>query len=69
MAYNFKKKTCDKCGAKENKQSNYYQLRPEESFRLGFNGEVWCAKCHKEKELESLFNLMDARDKRAQNKI
>jgi len=61
MAYNFKKKTCDICGVREEKVKFDF-LRKQESFLLGYNGEVWCAKCHKEKELKDLFKLMDIRD-------
>lgn len=68
MAYNFKKDTCDICGIKEEKVEFEYQ-RKRPGFRLGWNGEVLCGKCHQEKELKSLFSMMDARDaKRKLNK-
>jgi len=50
MAYNFEKKKCDLCDG------------PAE--RLGFNGEAWCNRCHREKELASLFALIDRRKAR-----
>lgn len=65
MSYNFDKNTCDRCGvSKEQAKGIYEELsngerRYTKSFSLGNNGEVHCAPCHKEKELESLFNLMD----------
>jgi len=64
MAYNFDKHTCDVCGCEEpsRRRCGTYQEQMADSFRLGYGGEVWCAKCHKEKELTELFALMDARD-------
>lgn len=63
MAYNFKKDTCDICGVKEEKVKFEYQ-RTQPSFRLGIDGEVWCGKCHQEKELKELFELMDKKEKK-----
>ena len=64
MAYNFDKHTCDVCGCEKPPRRRYgtYQEQMTDLFRLGYGGEVWCAKCHKEKELKELFALMDARD-------
>lgn len=70
MSYNFDKNTCDRCGiTKEEARKhpvdtgiNHYLYRYTTSFSLGHNGEVWCARCHKEIELERLFALMDARE-------
>lgn len=65
MGYNFDKNTCDRCGVfKEEARGIYEELsngerRFTKSFSLGNNEEVHCAPCHKEKELESLFSLMD----------
>lgn len=72
MAYNNNKDTCDRCGiTKETAKKfpvdtgiNHYQYRYSTSFYLSFTGGVLCAKCHKESELESLFRVMDAADKR-----
>jgi hypothetical protein len=71
MCYNFDKNTCDRCGItkKENKKLyqdpfiNTYENNMNASFYLGFNGEAWCPKCHKELELEKLFAAMDKREK------
>lgn len=43
MAYNFEKKTCDKCGSSE-------------GLRLSFDGGALCTKCHKEKLLASILD-------------
>lgn len=72
MAYNFDKNICDRCGITEEEAKkypvdtgiNHYNYRYSTSFYLGINNEVLCAKCHKEKELEDLFALMDKRDKK-----
>ena len=79
MAYNFNKDTCDKCGItkeafKQKKSYYFYSLNPAEksqaSFQLGYDGSVLCYDCHKEKQLESLFKQMDARDlARAQKRV
>lgn len=63
MAYNFNKNTCDVCGKKKEVVEFDYQ-RKQASFRLGYNGEVWCGECHQEKELKSLFDMMDKKDKK-----
>lgn len=71
---------CDKCGIGEKDYdkihpwSNWnYNRDPLASFRLSTNGGVLCGACHKEKELEDLFKLMDARDEKIkldkQNKL
>jgi uncharacterized protein with PIN domain len=72
MAYNFDKNTCDRCGTTKEEAKkhpvdtgiNHPEYRYSTSFKLGFNGEVHCAKCHKELTLENLFKLMDKMDKR-----
>lgn len=73
MAYNFNKETCDKCGITKAQREKLPPMptgigHPEycetKSFRLDYDGSVLCPECHKEKQLESLFRLMDARDKK-----
>lgn len=67
MSYNFDKDTCDCCGAKQKPVTPVYTDRGVTypgSFRLGHNGEVWCEKCFKEKELRDLFAMMDRADAR-----
>ncbi len=69
MAYNFDKNTCDKCGIDKDEAKkhpvdtgiNHPEYRYSTSFYLSINGGVLCAKCHREEELKSLFNLMDAK--------
>ena len=58
MAYDFDKKTCDECKAKKTGNETI-----ETSFRLSYDGGVLCARCHKEKKLKELFELMDARER------
>lgn len=76
MAYNFKKKTCDKCGitqAAANKKPpldtgiDHPLYRYTTSHRLGADGSVLCAWCHREKELEDLFAAMDRAEERAKH--
>lgn len=40
----------------------------ETSFRLGQDGGVSCAKCHKERSLRELFDLTNRKDKARNNK-
>ena len=35
------------------------------SFRICANGDIICGACHKERQLEKLFKLMDARENKA----
>ncbi len=73
--YNFDKETCDRCGIhKDNAPTvdtgiNHPQYRYSNSFYLNTNGRVLCTKCHKEEELESLFKLMDKRDKNRKEEV
>ena len=68
MSYNYDKKNCDRCGISKEKRKtlpafdtgiNHPTYRYSTSFYLGFDGDVMCPECHKETELEKLFNLMD----------
>ena len=71
MAYNFDENhKCDICGITpqeaEEKQigamitrGQYGYSKFETSFQLGFDGSVHCMRCHKEKSLKELFDLMD----------
>jgi hypothetical protein len=63
VGYNLEKDTCDACGVKREPPPRFEYLRKQPSFRLGHNGEVWCDTCYRERELESLFKLMDKREK------
>jgi hypothetical protein len=75
MAYNFTKNTCDRCGITKEKAMNHPvdtginhpQYRYSTSFKLGFNGEVHCARCSKEIGLEQLFRAMDFAEQRVKN--
>jgi hypothetical protein len=68
--YDFDKDTCDRCGiskveAKKHPVEtgvNHPEYRFSTSFSLGSRGQVHCAKCNREMELESLFATMDKRD-------
>jgi hypothetical protein len=73
MAYNYTKETCDRCGitkAQRNLKApmstgiNHPEYCYTKSFSLGGNGEVLCPECAREKKLEQLFRVMDARDNR-----
>lgn len=73
MSYNFEKQTCDICGITKKERDklpplhvniNHPEYQWTKSFKLGYNGEVWCPECHKEKKLELLFKIMDEREKR-----
>ncbi len=62
---------CDVCGIGEKAYdkihpwNNFAYLRdPLASFRLSIDGSVLCGACNKEKQLESLFKLLDARDEK-----
>lgn len=65
--YNFEKDTCDDCGitkeeAKKypvNTGINHPDYRTTTSFSLSNNGGVWCARCHRERELRLLMAAMD----------
>lgn len=72
MAYNWEKQTCDDCGiskeeAKKRPPTPTGIKHPvyshSTSFRLGLNGDVRCAACHRENELKQLFAQIDARKK------
>ena len=69
MGYNFDKNTCDVCGVTQ-KEAKKYPVDTginhpvyckSTSFRLSYSGEVWCARCHREKEIEGVCNLMEAK--------
>lgn len=68
--YNYEKDICDRCGidkeeAKKHPVStgiDHPEYRYSTSFSLSTDGTVKCAKCHREEELEKLFNTMDAID-------
>ena len=75
MAYNFTKNTCDRCGITKKEAEKYpvdtginnFLYRYSTSFKLGFNGEVHCARCAKEIGLEQLFKAMDFAEQRVKN--
>lgn len=68
--YNFDKETCDRCGITKQEAKkhpvdtgiNHPQYRFTTSFYLGNRGQVNCAACHREMELETLFAAMDRID-------
>lgn len=72
MSYNFKKKTCDRCGVHQdnapyiNTGIDHPKYCRSNSFRLSTDGGVLCAECHKEEGLKKLFDLMDKREKKCQ---
>ena len=75
MPTNFDKNTCDRCGITKEKHDIKYPWSPYAwarhkyaSFRLGQDGSVLCGLCASEKQLEELFALMDARDKKFKEK-
>lgn len=64
--YNYNKDTCDICNVtkkeyheKHGTPSYFDKENMWKSFQLDTKGGVLCGHCHKEKQLESLFNLMD----------
>jgi hypothetical protein len=71
MAYNFNKKTCDRCGITEEEAKKYPVetginhpfYNKTTSFFLGIDGSVTCARCHGEKELEDLFRVLDKKER------
>lgn len=68
--YDTEKDTCDRCGitkAEARKHPvdtgiNHPEYRYSTSFSLGSRGQVHCARCHREIELESLFAWLDRRE-------
>lgn len=80
MAYNTDENhTCNRCGitpkqAEEQgigafvRRGQHQEAKFETSFKLSYDGGVLCARCHKEKSLKSLFDLMDRRDKERERK-
>lgn len=74
MPYNYDKDTCDRCNITQEEFDKKYKhtglLTYSEmcnltSFRLGYDGSVLCANCHREKELKELFEKMDKRENHA----
>jgi hypothetical protein len=77
MAYNHDKDTCDDCGITKTEAKkrppvatgiDHPQYAFTRSFSLGHDGSVRCANCHREHELKSLFDLMDAREQTAKER-
>lgn len=71
--YNYVKDSCDRCHVTKAERdlkpamptgSANFNYASTKSFSLGTDGSVLCPECHKEHKLESLFALMDAREKR-----
>ena len=68
MAYNFDKDTCDVCGITQEEAKkypvdtgiNHPEYCKSTSFRLSYDGGVWCARCHKEKSIKEVCDLMGA---------
>lgn len=75
--YNFTKKTCDICNISEEERNkkppmqtgiNHPVYCETKSFSLGYDGSVLCPERAKEKNLESLFVMMDEKDKKRKQK-